>query len=331
MSRLTGGVIGLHFLLDKNQKEGLFEQAHMQLLTALHMGKLRADDRLPSVRQLAQRNGINLKTAFAIYQRLQAEGYITLKRGSGAFVSDVEPSDLEQAYCLSLFRLIKSHVSEAAGLKISPSEYVSLVQGFVSKRRHTSVRLVVIECNEEQVGLFAHEISGRLGITVHPVLLTRLEMSDRRTAGMLSRADYIATTHFHYKQVKSLTSKYRKKLLQLRLNPSFIPSIVNATKQGSVLMIVSNADYFPAFRQSLLQIGTPRALVESITAVSHTDLPLVRSLARRAQTVYVSPISDSRVRELIPPRVRELRFDTTLSEETLEVLEAIKLFRPIRS
>jgi DNA-binding transcriptional regulator YhcF (GntR family) len=294
------------------------------------MGRLRAGDRLPSVRQLAQRNDINLKTAFVIYQRLQAEGYVNIKPGAGAFVSEVEQSDLEQAYCLSLFRLIKTHISEAARLKIGPGEYVALVEGFVGKRRQVSVRLAVVECNEEQVGLFAHEISGRLGMTVHPVLLDRLETPDRRTSGVLSRVDYIATTHFHYKQVRSLTAKYQKRLLQLRLNPSFVPSIVDAARQGTVLMIVSNADYFPAFRQSLLQIGTPHALVERITAVSDRDLALVRSLARRTRTVYVSPICDSRVRELFPPRIRELSFDTTLSAETLEALEAIKLFRPIR-
>lgn len=320
----------MHFLLDKNLKEGLFEQAHMQLLTALHMGKLRAGDRLPSVRQLAQRNEINLKTAFTIYQRLQAEGYVTIRPGAGAFVSEVEQSDLEQAYCLSLLRLIRSHLSEAARLKVGPDEYVALARGFVNRRGHRPFRLAVVECNEEQVDLFAHEIGARLGIAADPVLLGRLENPDRRTAGVLSRADYIATTHFHYKQVRGLTAKYRRTLLQLKLNPSFVPSIVDAAGRGAFLMIVSNADYFPAFRQSLLQIGTPRAVVERITAASHTDRDLVRALARRALAVYVSPICDPRVRELLPPRVRELSFETTLSGETLEILEALKLFRPAR-
>ena len=41
---------------------------------ALHIGKLSAGQRLPSVRQMAQRSGINLKTALAIYRRLQEEG-----------------------------------------------------------------------------------------------------------------------------------------------------------------------------------------------------------------------------------------------------------------
>jgi DNA-binding transcriptional regulator YhcF (GntR family) len=317
----------MQFLLDKNHKDTLFEQAFLQLLTALHMGKLGAGDRLPSVRQIAQRNSINLKTAFAIYQRLQAEGYITLRTGSGAYVSEIDESDLEQAYCLSLLKLIKSNLSEADRLRVSPREYTKLVQSFIKKTPLNSVRLAVIECNEEQVGVFANEISCRLGITVHPLLLGQLEAPDRRTARALSKMDYFATTHFHFKQVRALTAKYQKKLLRLSLNPAFVPAIVEAARQGAVLMIVSNVDYFSAFQQSLLHIGTPRALVERIAAVDYSNLDQLPSLCGQAQAIYVSPICDPRVRPLLPAHFKELKFETTLSAESLEMLEAFILFR----
>ncbi|MDX6694849.1 MAG: hypothetical protein QOF02_2452 [Blastocatellia bacterium] len=317
----------MQFLLDKTHKDSLFDQAYMQLLSALHMGKLRAGDRLPSVRQIAQRNSINHKTAFAIYQRLQAEGFISLRKGSGAYVWDVDQSDLEQAYSLSLLRLIKSNFAEAARLKIGPREYVKLTQSYVRKAQLKSTRLAVVECNEEQVGLFANEILNRLGITVYPVLLSQLETPDRRAARTLSKAQFFATTHFHFKQVKALTEKYQKKLLQLRLNPRFVPAIVEAARAGPVLMVVSNVNYFPAFKESLINIGTPRALVERITAVDHCDLNRVRARIYKAQTVYISPICDPRARELLTARSLELKFDTTLSGESLEMLEAHILLR----
>ena len=93
---------------------------------------------------------------------------------------------------------------------------------------------------------------------MYPLLLSQLESTDRNTHRILSRADLFTTTHFHFKQVKSLLEGYQKKLLQLRLNPNFVPSIVDAARQGSLLMIVSNVNYFPAFSQSLLNVGTPR-------------------------------------------------------------------------
>jgi GntR family transcriptional regulator len=73
----------MQFLLDKSLKSTLFEQTREQLIIALHLGRLRSGDRLPSVRQVALRNNVNLKTVFAIYQRLKEEGYIEIRTGIG--------------------------------------------------------------------------------------------------------------------------------------------------------------------------------------------------------------------------------------------------------
>lgn len=317
----------MQFLFDKNHKDSLFEQALLQLVTALHMGKLSAGDRLPSVRQMALRNNINHKTAFSIYQRLQLEGYIALRRGSGAYVSDVDHADLEQAYCLSLFKLIKSHFAEADRLRIAPRDLTRLAHSYLNKSQLKSVKVVVIECNEEQIGVFAAEISNKLGVVVSPLLLNRLEAPDRATHRILSRADLFTTTHFHFKQVKPLLESYPKKLLQLRLNPNFVPSIVNAARQGTLVMIVSNVNYFPAFSQSLLNVGTPRWVVERISAVDDRNLEQVRAQALRADTVYVSPICNPRVTNVLPLHREELKIESTLSDESLERLEAFLLFR----
>jgi DNA-binding transcriptional regulator YhcF (GntR family) len=317
----------VQFLFDKKHKDSLFEQAYLQLVTALHMGKIGAGDRLPSVRQMAIRNNINHKTAFSIYQRLNLEGYITLRRGSGAYVSDVDHGDLEQAYCLSQFKLIKSSFAEADRLKISPRDFTRLAHRYLNKSPLKSVKVAVIECNDEQIGVFASEISQKLGVSVSPLLLSRIEAPDRATHRILSRADLFTTTHFHFKQVKVLLESYHKKLLQLRLNPNFVPSFVDAARKGSVLMIVSNVNYFEAFTQSLLNVGTPRAVVERISAVDDRNLERVREQALRADIIYVSPICDSRVASCLPPHSNRLTMDTTLSDESMERLEAFLLFR----
>lgn len=316
------------FVLEKGGKDSLLDQARAQLLTALHTGRLAAGDRLPSVRQVAQRNRINLKTAFSIYQRLGAEGYVTLRVGSGAYVSELDQSDLEEAYCHTMLRMIRSNLAEAERLKVGPREYLKLVQRLVNKSAAVSPRVAVVECNEEQINLFAHEISDKTGLAVSPVLLSRLESRDPRAARELAKADYLATTHFHFREVKTLTAGNGRPLVQLRLNPSFVPSLVEAARRGPLLMVVSNADYFPAFRQSLLQIGTPRAVVERITAVDHSNPRLVRAAAERARSVYVSPICKPRTRALIPEKAELLKADSTLSDESLERLEALALLRP---
>jgi len=137
----------MQFLLDKTQTTSLFEQARDQLLTALHLGSVRGGQRLPSVRQIAQRNGINSNTAFAIYQRLQQEGYIELRTGSGAYVANIDGIDFDQGYCLSILRLVKANLAEAGHLKLDPQSYQRLVERFINRSRLASTQVTVVECN----------------------------------------------------------------------------------------------------------------------------------------------------------------------------------------
>jgi DNA-binding transcriptional regulator YhcF (GntR family) len=316
----------MHFILDKQHKSTLFEQAREQLLTALHMSKLRPGDRLPSVRQVAQRNSINLKTAFAIYQRLGQEGYVELRSGSGAYVADREKVDLDQAYSLAILRLIKSSLSQAGHLKLDHQRYSDLVQNFVRRARLSPARLAVIECNEEQVNLFAREIMDRLKVQAHPLLLEQMESPDQRTARLLAGLDYFVTTDFHFKRVEELAATYNAKILKLRLDPTFVPGLVAAARRGGVLMIVSNTSFFSAFRHSLTNIGIKPATLDNITAVDDSNIARVRAAALRSRWVYISPICNPRVRKAIPKRVGELKFESMLSQESIETLEAAVLF-----
>jgi DNA-binding transcriptional regulator YhcF (GntR family) len=316
----------MQFLLDKNQKNSLFEQAREQLITALHLGRLRSGDRLPSIRQIALRNHVNSKTAFAIYQRLKEEGYIEIRTGSGAYISDMERLDLNQTYCLSIFQLIKANLAQASQLKIEPQQYLELARRFIDKSQLSGIQAAVFECNEEQINLFTSEISKHLNVRVFPVSLNQLESADAKLIKLLGRMDYFITTDYHFHQVKELGEKYQKKTVQIRLNPDFVPALIAAARRKGLLMIVSDAKFFPAFRQNMLSIGIPSALLEQITAVDDCNFPRVRAALERSKSVYISPICNPDIRQLIPGNVKEIKLASMLSSESLEMLEAIMLF-----
>jgi hypothetical protein len=272
------------------------------------------------------RNHVNSKTVFAIYQRLNAEGYVSLRPGSGAYISRIDNEDLNQAYSRTVLKLVKSNLLEAERLRISQKDYIQLVQNYVERVWQPSISLVVIECNEEQTGVFSEEISRTVGCNVAPLLLSDLESGRAAATDLLRRADYIVTTHFHYKQVSPFAARYHKKLLQLTLNPAFIPTLVDAAKTGPVLMIVSNESYFPAFRKSLLSLGTPAEVIDRIKAVDQSDPERIRKFAARSTAVYLSPICRADIRQLIPNGITLLHFANTLSTDSLELLESVVAF-----
>lgn len=75
--------------LQRRSSVPLREQLSAQLLLGILSRRVAPGERLPSVRDLARRLEIHANTVSAAYRDLAARGWVTQKRGSGVFVSDV--------------------------------------------------------------------------------------------------------------------------------------------------------------------------------------------------------------------------------------------------
>jgi GntR family transcriptional regulator len=75
------------FLINLQGKESIYEQIKTQIETFINNGILKANDKLPSVRNLAQDLGINPNTVMKAYQELEKNGYIYTLNKKGVFVS----------------------------------------------------------------------------------------------------------------------------------------------------------------------------------------------------------------------------------------------------
>ena len=118
---------------------------------------------------------------------------------------------------------------------------------------------------------------------------------------------------------------------KVRLHPEFVPTGIDATRRGRLLMVVSEASFFPAFCRNMKKIGISAALLERITAVDDQNFKRLRSALASVQAVYISPICDPRVRKFIPAGVQEVQMKSSLSDESLETLEAVMLFHNQKS
>lgn len=77
------------FLLNTQSKEPIFEQIQTQILRFIKAGVLASGDKLPSVRQLAQENGINPNTVSKAYMELEKTGYVYNVPKKGVYVADI--------------------------------------------------------------------------------------------------------------------------------------------------------------------------------------------------------------------------------------------------
>ena len=79
------------FLLDLTSKVPIFEQIRDQIFRFVRAGVLRPGDRLPSVRQLAQENGINPNTVARAYAELEKAGCVYNLPKKGVYVAGGGP------------------------------------------------------------------------------------------------------------------------------------------------------------------------------------------------------------------------------------------------
>jgi GntR family transcriptional regulator len=73
--------------LDPRDARPLYLQIMDEVRRALVVGALRAEDPLPSVRELASQLVVNPRTVSQAYQELEREGVLYVRRGQGTFVA----------------------------------------------------------------------------------------------------------------------------------------------------------------------------------------------------------------------------------------------------
>jgi DNA-binding transcriptional regulator YhcF (GntR family) len=83
----------LDLSVDRRADVALGTQLASRIRSAVRDGRLGLDDRLPSVRELAESAGVNVNTVRAVYARLESEGIVRSEQGRGTFVAGAPHHD----------------------------------------------------------------------------------------------------------------------------------------------------------------------------------------------------------------------------------------------
>lgn len=76
------------FSINYRDSRPIYEQVRDNLRRAIITGVMKADDKIPSVRDLAGQLAINPNTIQKAYRELETEGYIYSVPGKGSFVGE---------------------------------------------------------------------------------------------------------------------------------------------------------------------------------------------------------------------------------------------------
>ena len=111
------------FLISLQGKESIFEQIVKQIEDYISKGILKANDKLPSVREVAKDLGINPNTVSKAYQTLEAKGLIYTLNKKGAYVKDNDSINLDDKTINLLSSLKDSGYSKTDLMKLIDEVY----------------------------------------------------------------------------------------------------------------------------------------------------------------------------------------------------------------
>jgi GntR family transcriptional regulator len=118
--------------LDPRDARPLYLQIMDEVRRALVTGALRAEDPLPSVRELAGELVVNPRTVSQAYQELEREGVIYVRRGQGTFVSPSVRRSAGERRSLAL-AVAKRALLEARRNGIGVEELVTMIQKLAAR------------------------------------------------------------------------------------------------------------------------------------------------------------------------------------------------------
>jgi GntR family transcriptional regulator len=117
------------FTIDASDRTPLYAQLERAIRVAIATGRLRAGDKLPTVRQLAVDLRINANTVAKVYGELERGGILETRRGVGTFIRDVgsrPPSFLDREQHLTA--LADRFLVGAADLGFSADEAITFLK-----------------------------------------------------------------------------------------------------------------------------------------------------------------------------------------------------------
>ena len=117
----------MEFQIAGGNREPIYRQLVTQIREGIARGRLRAGEKLPSVRELSRVLVVNPNTIARAYTELEREGVLHTRQGSGVFVAAPSNDLTKSARRQKLSELLDMLLTEAVHLGFSQDEVLAAV------------------------------------------------------------------------------------------------------------------------------------------------------------------------------------------------------------
>ncbi|HEX4130930.1 MAG TPA: GntR family transcriptional regulator [Pirellulales bacterium] len=128
----------MHWQIETSSSTAIYEQLAEQIRRAIALGRLKPQERLPSVRQLSRELLVNPNTVAKAYQELDRQGLLVSRPGLGIFVAEPRTDLTKAARKERLLEPLDRWLTLAVHLGFESDEVLRLINDRVGRFQWTS-------------------------------------------------------------------------------------------------------------------------------------------------------------------------------------------------
>jgi len=294
----------------------IYLQLKYQLAHHITSGRLAEGTRLPTVRAVADRLGVNPGTVAQAYRELQQQGLLEAAPGRGTFVATTLPVDLDATERRRLLDdAVQRAVLRARGLGFADAEvqqFVDLALASTDARRPVLFAAPTMAIARK----YATSIERRLGpsVDVHPVTFDAISARSPHVATLLESAYFVITFVGLAKGVERDLERFAQPCRVLGAATEVQPHTVEALRAlapDTTLCLVTQEPYLPPTLEVL--VGQTGRDPDAIDVCLDGDAATARRLFPTAgRVVYTFAARDFVIEHAVPVERRlEVTFDLT--------------------
>ena len=211
----------------------IVDQLRDRILSGMYLGQWHPGQRLPSIRDVADAEEVDRKTAAAAYRRLQKEGLVDVRARSGVYLKDDFRSDRGGPLQKLQRRWLESTYEGGHEIGLGTPAMIRLLGAVATVEKRA---IPVIESDWSQAEVLAAELRERLGVRTVAVLASQLDPHDR----FIADAPFFVTTPFQRHAVAQVA--HERTVVQLILARDMLDQIAKSLDRGSVLIIAPSEE-----------------------------------------------------------------------------------------
>lgn len=293
-----------------NRRAAVALELRQRILNQLVLGIAQVGDKLPAVRALAKEFKVNPRLISGACALLEEEGIVHRRDRSGIYIT---ASNEARAAKHGGNLWMVDFLAQGVHRGLSPHAVAGVLQGVFAAG---SLRVLVVECNDDQIWSLSDEVTRDFGMLAETVDLDVVRCDPAYKPE--NRCDFVLTTTYHNDLVRPLAHRLGLPMLGVTMCTGLFTEVARLLKEGEVHFVLSDARMERKVRRIL---STAEGSDRLRTYVSpRDDLDRIPKDA----AVYVTRLTRSRLGEDGVPG-RGLPEARVLTEESVRDLMGIVL------